>query len=46
MTRKFDFTKEFALEMAKNYHAHNCPNLMWDWLVVWAFYDMYMESRR
>lgn len=38
-------TKDYCLKMAKYYHDGNCPNLMWDWLVVWAFHEMYLETR-
>jgi hypothetical protein len=36
-------TKEFALQMAEYYHHHKCPLMMWDWLVVWGFYEMYVS---
>lgn len=39
-------TKAYCLKMAKYYHSGHCPHLMWDWLVVWAFYEMYMEIKK
>ena len=39
-------TKEFCLQMAKYYYSGHCPHLMWDWLVVWGFYEMYLEIKK
>ena len=37
-------TKDYCLLMAHYYCVNNCENLMWDWLVVWAFHEMYMDA--
>jgi hypothetical protein len=37
-------SKNYCLLMAHYYCVRDCENLMWDWLVVWAFHEMYMEA--
>ena len=37
-------TKEFCLLMAHYYCVNDCRLLMWDWLVMWAFHEMYVEA--
>jgi hypothetical protein len=37
-------TKEYCLLMAHYFCVNNCPLMMWDWLVMWGFHEMYMEA--
>lgn len=46
MSKRPKPSKQFCLESAKYYHDNDCPLMMWDWLVMWAFYDMYVEAYR
>ena len=36
--------KEYCLLMAHYYCVNKCPLMMWDWLIMWGFHDMYMEA--
>jgi hypothetical protein len=37
-------TKEYCLLMAHHYFVNGYQLLMWDYLFMWAFHEMYMED--
>ena len=37
-------SKELCLQMAKYHFEIKNEELMWNWLITWAFHEMYVEG--
>lgn len=37
-------TAEYCLLMAHHYFVNNQPTVMWQWLFMWGFNEMYLEA--
>jgi len=36
-------SKELCLSLARYYHDGACYKVMWDWLILWGFYEAMLE---